>query len=64
MRADIIEAAKKAYASTGNALTLGSVLADGECDPEPIVPDSNRDDATGTGSSPAPPEPERRERSS
>src|SRR5580765_4064834 len=37
MRADIIEAARKAYASTGNALTLGSVLADGECDPEPIV---------------------------
>ncbi len=37
MRADIIEAAKKAYASTGDAITLGSVLADGECDPEPIV---------------------------
>ena len=37
MRAEIIEAAKKAYASTGNAITLGSVLADGECDPEPIV---------------------------
>jgi DNA helicase HerA-like ATPase len=37
MRADIIEAAKKAYASSGDAITLGSVLADGECDPEPIV---------------------------
>jgi DNA helicase HerA-like ATPase len=37
MRAEILEAAKKAYASTGNAITLGSVLADGECDPEPIV---------------------------
>ena len=37
MRADIIEAATKAYASTGDAITLGSVLADGECDPEPIV---------------------------
>ena len=37
MRADIIEAAKKAYASTGSAITLGSVIADGECDPEPIV---------------------------
>ncbi|HEX5072195.1 MAG TPA: helicase HerA-like domain-containing protein [Gemmatimonadaceae bacterium] len=37
MRADIIEAAKKAYASSGEAITLGSVLADGECDPEPIV---------------------------
>ena len=37
MRADIIEAAKKAYASSGDAITLGSVLADGECDPEPVV---------------------------
>ena len=37
MRADIIEAAKKAYASSGDAITLGSVLVDGECDPEPIV---------------------------
>ena len=37
MRADIIEAAKKAYASAGDTVTLGSVLADGECDPEPIV---------------------------
>ena len=37
MRADIIEAAKKAYASAGGTITLGSVLADGECDPEPIV---------------------------
>jgi DNA helicase HerA-like ATPase len=37
MRAEIIEAAKKAYASTGNAITLGAVLADGECNPEPIV---------------------------
>jgi DNA helicase HerA-like ATPase len=37
MRADIIEAAKKAYASAGNAVTLGAVLSDGECDPEPIV---------------------------
>jgi uncharacterized protein len=37
MRADIIEAAKKAYASSGDAITLGSVLADGDCYPEPIV---------------------------
>jgi DNA helicase HerA-like ATPase len=37
MRAEIIEAAKKAYASPGNAITLGAVLADGECNPEPIV---------------------------
>ena len=37
MRADIIEAAKKAYASPGSAITLGSILSDGECDPEPIV---------------------------
>src|SRR6478672_7244993 len=37
MKADIIEAAKQAYASTGSAITLGSVLSDGECDPEPLV---------------------------
>ena len=37
MRAEIIEAARKAYASTGNAITLGAVLSDGECHPEPIV---------------------------
>src|SRR4029079_1441633 len=37
MRADIIEAAKKAYASPGSAITLGSILFDNECDPEPIV---------------------------
>src|SRR6478752_8689442 len=37
MKADIIEAAKQAYASAGEAITLGAVLADGECDPEPIV---------------------------
>ena len=57
MRAEIIDAAKKAYASTGSAITLGSVLADGECDPEPIVqiplPMLNRHGliagATGTG---------------
>jgi len=37
MKADIIEAAKQAYASAGAAITLGAVLADGECDPEPLV---------------------------
>src|SRR5215216_5969711 len=37
MRAEIVDAARKAYASTGNAITLGAVLSDGECHPEPIV---------------------------
>ena len=37
MRVEIIDAAKKAFGATGSAITLGSVLADGECDPEPIV---------------------------
>jgi uncharacterized protein len=37
MRAEIIEAARKAYASAGSAITLGAVLSDGECHPEPIV---------------------------
>jgi len=37
MRAEVIDAAKKAYASTGSAITLGAVLEGGECDPEPIV---------------------------
>jgi DNA helicase HerA-like ATPase len=57
MRQEIIDAAKKAYASTGSTITLGSVLSDGECDPEPIVhmplPMLNRHGliagATGTG---------------
>src|SRR5215211_4127011 len=37
MRAEIVDAARKAYASTGNAITLGAVLSDGECHPEPLV---------------------------
>ena len=37
MRAEIIEAARKAYASAGSAITLGAVLSDGECHPEPVV---------------------------
>src|SRR6187455_3479427 len=37
MRAEIIEAARKAFASVGSAITLGAVLSDGECHPEPIV---------------------------
>ena len=37
MRAEIVAAARKAYASAGNAVTLGAVLSEGECHPEPIV---------------------------
>ena len=38
MRAEIIEAARKAYASAGSgAITLGAVLDGAECHPEPIV---------------------------
>jgi uncharacterized protein len=37
MRQEIIDAAKKAFASAGNGITLGAVLSDSECDPEPIV---------------------------
>ena len=37
MKAEIVDAARKAYASAGNAITLGAILHDGECHPEPIV---------------------------
>jgi DNA helicase HerA-like ATPase len=37
MRAEIVDAARKAYASAGSAITLGAVLSDGECHPEPLV---------------------------
>src|SRR5687768_17735016 len=37
MRAEIVDAARKAYASSGSAVTLGAVLSEGECHPEPLV---------------------------
>ncbi|HEX6049980.1 MAG TPA: helicase HerA-like domain-containing protein, partial [Gemmatimonadaceae bacterium] len=37
MKVEVVDAARKAYASPGNAVTLGAVLHDGECHPEPIV---------------------------
>src|SRR5687767_1479653 len=37
MRAEIVDAARKAYASAGSAVTLGAVLSEGECHPEPLV---------------------------
>ena len=37
MKAEIVDAARKAYASAGNAITLGAVVHDGECHPEPLV---------------------------
>src|SRR3954462_515325 len=38
MRAEIVEAARKAFASAGSgAITLGAVLDGAECHPEPIV---------------------------
>src|SRR5687767_12784607 len=37
MKVEVVDAARKAYASTGNAITLGAVLHEGECHPEPIV---------------------------
>ena len=37
MRAEIVDAARKAYASPGNAITLGAVIHEGECHPEPLV---------------------------
>jgi uncharacterized protein len=38
MRAEIVDAARKAFASAGNgAITLGAVLDGAECHPEPIV---------------------------
>ncbi len=37
MKVEVVDAARKAYASPGNAITLGAVLHDGECHAEPIV---------------------------
>src|SRR5690349_25033316 len=37
MRQEIVDAAKKAFGSPGSGITLGAVLSDNECDPEPIV---------------------------
>ena len=37
MKVEVVDAARKAYASPGNAVTLGAVLHEGECHPEPLV---------------------------
>ena len=37
MRPEIVDAARKAYTSAGSAITLGAVIHDGECHPEPLV---------------------------
>ena len=37
MRPEIVDAARKAYSSPGSAITLGAVIHEGECHPEPLV---------------------------
>ena len=57
MDAKVLEAAKAAFPSSTNAITLGAIVHDNECDPEPLVsipiPMVNRHGliagATGTG---------------
>ncbi len=57
MNQDVLASARKAFPSTGAAITLGAVVHEGECNPEPLVcialPMMNRHGliagATGTG---------------